>query len=128
MLSCSYMTQPHFSVQDVDKLANLSRLAFTQEEKEKFAQEISGILAYVGQIQEVAGGTDSVGGADILAHRTESGHYIHKNVLREDISSDVLSQNNMQEKLNPEPQILVDAAPKHTDGYVQVKKILGGSQ
>jgi Asp-tRNA(Asn)/Glu-tRNA(Gln) amidotransferase C subunit len=27
--------------------------------------------------------------------------------------------------LNPEPQKLVEAAPKHQDGLVEVKKILG---
>jgi len=118
------MTQPHFTVQDVEKLANLSRLALTQEEKETFAKEIGGILAYVGQIQEVAGGSD------IASHRTESANYIQKNVLREDISSDDVFKSGAPEnsKLNPDPAILVDAAPQHADGYVQVKKILGGSQ
>ncbi len=115
------MNKPHttadFTVADVEKLANLSRLALTEDEKISFAKEIGGILAYVGQIQEVSGG------ADVLAGRTDPKHYPHRNVLREDIADKGTGM-----ELNPDASILVEAAPQHTPEHVKVKKILGGSQ
>lgn len=107
----------NFTKDDVEKLANLSRLALTDEEKEGFAKDISGILAYVGQIQEVAGGSD------IAAHRTDKATYPMRNVMREDIAD-----KGTGTELNPDAKVLVESAPRHTDEYVQVKKILGGSQ
>lgn len=111
------MTNMTFTVDDVTKLAALSRLALTDAEKEQFAKEIGGILAYVGQIQEVAGDTD------MTAHRTDSANYSHKNILRED-----MADKGTGKELNPDAKILIDAASEHTEEYVKVKKILGGSQ
>lgn len=115
------MTTVNFTKDDIEKLANLSRLALTDEEKEGFAKDIGGILAYVGQIQEVAGG------ADIAAHRTDKAtypiEYAKRNVMREDIAD-----KGTGTELNPDAKVLVESAPRHTDQYVQVKKILGGSQ
>jgi aspartyl-tRNA(Asn)/glutamyl-tRNA(Gln) amidotransferase subunit C len=107
------MTSVNFTKDDVEKLANLSRLALTDAEKDGFAKDINGILAYVGQIQEVADG------ADIAAHRTDKATYPMRNVMREDVAD---------KELIPDSSILVAAAPRHTEEYVQVKKILGGSQ
>ena len=107
------------TIAEVEKIAQLSRLALTDEEKQGFAKDISGILSYVSQIQEVASGE--------TVDRTSKEQYPHRNIMREDISSrDAEALNS--EPLNPDPQILVESAPRHTDGYVQVKKILGGSQ
>lgn len=105
-----------FTVEDVQKLASLSRLALTDEEKIAFADELGGILGYVSQIQDVV--------ASGVFDRTASAQYQHKNVMRDDVSSDMTPDT----QLNPDPSILVDSAPRHTEGYVQVKKILGGSQ
>lgn len=117
------MTTVNFSKDDIEALAGLSRLALTDEEKEGFAKDISGILAYVGQIQEVADG------ADIAAHRTDKATYPLRNVMREDVADkDRQGGDVSTAELNPDPSILVAAAPRHTDEYVQVKKILGGSQ
>ncbi len=124
------MTTVNFTKDDIEKLANLSRLALTDEEKEGFAKDISGILAYVGQIQEVAGGAGGQNGesaADILARRTDKAtyplEYAKRNVMREDIAD-----KGTGSELNPDTKVLVESAPRHTDEYVQVKKILGGSQ
>ncbi len=111
------MTDTQFTVADVTKLAALTRLALTDEEKERFAKEIGGILAYVGQIQEVAGS------ADITAHRMDSANYVHKNVLRDDVAD-----KGTGTELNPDAHTLINSAPEHTEEYVKVKKILGGSQ
>lgn len=106
----------NFTVEEVEKIAALSRLSLTQEEKEGFAKDIGGILSYVSQIQEVAAGDSTI-------DRTSNEQYSHKNVMREDISS-----KGTGSELNPDPQILVESAPRHTDGYIQVKKILGSSE
>ena len=115
------MTTVNFTKDDVEKLASLSRLALTEEEKEGFAKDIGGILAYVGQIQEVAEG------ADIAAHRTDKSNYpvelAKRNVMREDVAD-----KGTGTELNPDSSVLVESAPRHTEQYVQVKKILGGSQ
>lgn len=112
----SPMNKPEFTVSDVEKLAALSRLALTTEEKESFAKEIGGILEYVGQIQEVSATSDAVS-------RTEKYHYTHRNIMRED-----KADKGTGVELNPDSDILIQSAPNHTDEYVKVKKILGGSE
>lgn len=102
-----------FTTNDVEKLANLSRLALNQEEKEEFAIEISGILAYVSQIQD----------ASLLDEhdRTSALKYSLRNVMRAD-------DTEYDSVLVDDPHKLVDLAPSHINGYVQVKKILGSSE
>lgn len=102
-----------FTIEDVEKLSALSRLALTPEEKEQFSKDIGGILSYVSQIQEVAGD------AGLLDARLDSAHYDHKNQMREDVAT-----TGTGTELNPDTSILVDLAPEHAGGYVQVKKIL----
>ncbi|MFM2383659.1 MAG: Asp-tRNA(Asn)/Glu-tRNA(Gln) amidotransferase subunit GatC [Candidatus Parcubacteria bacterium] len=102
-----------FTIENIEKLSALSRLALTPEEKSQFSKDIGGILSYVSQIQEVAGDTG------LLDARLETGHYVHKNQMRDDIAT-----TGTGSELNPDTSILVDEAPEHTDGYVQVKKIL----
>jgi len=41
------------SKDDVAKLAGLARLTVSEDELEKFAKEFDGVLAYVGQINEL---------------------------------------------------------------------------
>ncbi|MFA6098828.1 MAG: Asp-tRNA(Asn)/Glu-tRNA(Gln) amidotransferase subunit GatC [Patescibacteria group bacterium] len=43
----------NFEKKDIEKLATLARIKLTEGEKEKFAEQISSILDYVKQIQEV---------------------------------------------------------------------------
>lgn len=102
-----------FTIEDIEKLSALSRLALTPEEKSQFSTDIGGILSYVSQIQEVAGDMS------LLDARLETDHYAHKNQMRDDIAT-----TGTGSELNPDTSILVDSAPEHTDGYVQVKKIL----
>ncbi len=116
------MTSVNFTKEDVEKLASLSRLALTDAEKEGFAKDISGILAYVGQIKEAANSVTGEG-ADVLAHRTDKATYPMRNIMREDVA-----EKGSGIELNPDSSILIAAAPRHTDEYVQVKKIIGGSQ
>jgi aspartyl-tRNA(Asn)/glutamyl-tRNA(Gln) amidotransferase subunit C len=41
------------SKQEVEKIAKLSRLELTDEEKDKFAGQMSAVLDYVGKLEEV---------------------------------------------------------------------------
>ena len=94
------------TTQDIEKLASLSRLKLTEEEKAKYAKEIGDILKYVDQIQEVTEGVDL----------NDKKGVSHKNVMRDDIPDKIL---------NPIPEVLIDQTPEHQDNLVKVKKILG---
>ncbi len=50
-----------FTQQDVEKLAELARIELTEEEKEKFGRQLSLILEYVEQVNEVDAGEITVG-------------------------------------------------------------------
>lgn len=97
--------------EEIQKLASLSRLKLTDEETEQYAKDLSGILKYVDQIQEVTEGADTTS-----ALNKNSSEIPHRNIMRDDIADQML---------NSEPHKLVEAAPKHQDGLVEVKKILG---
>jgi aspartyl-tRNA(Asn)/glutamyl-tRNA(Gln) amidotransferase subunit C len=103
------MTDQKVSPEDIEKLASLSRMKLTEEEKSRYAQEIGSILGYVTQIQEVTDGAST----DSIAKTPDM--YPHRNVLREDVDN---------RDLNDDTSELVKLAPRSHDGYVQVKKIL----
>jgi aspartyl-tRNA(Asn)/glutamyl-tRNA(Gln) amidotransferase subunit C len=44
---------PAFTPDDVDRIAELARLALTEEERALFARQLADILAYAEQIQKV---------------------------------------------------------------------------
>ena len=96
---------------DIQKLASLSRLKLTDKETDQYAKDLTGILKYVDQIQEVTEGADTT-----TASAKNPADMPHRNVMRDDVADQLL---------NGEPQKLVEAAPKHQDGLVEVKKILG---
>jgi aspartyl-tRNA(Asn)/glutamyl-tRNA(Gln) amidotransferase subunit C len=102
------------TTEEIQKLANLSRLKLTEEETKQYAKDLSGILKYVDQIQEVTDGVDTTS-TSLKAPED----FPHRNVMRDDVSD---------QSLNPEPQKLVEAAPKYQDGLVEVKKILGQAE
>lgn len=89
--------------EDVQKLANLSRLKLSEEEITRFQGEMSSILAYVDKLKEVTG--------------SESGPVmsVNRNVLREDANPNEGGSYT---------RALVDGAPQHQGDYVKVKKIL----
>lgn len=88
---------------DIQKLAQLSRLHLEDSEAEAFTHEFDEIVAYVDKIKEVSSDT----GSNII----ESNEV--KNVLREDTVS---SYEN--------PENIINEAPSHMDNFVKVKKIL----
>jgi len=87
---------------EIEKLANLSRLALTEPEKDLFSNEIGAILGYVGNINSLVSSDDVP-------------QYELKNVLREDI---------VLHKEGEYTASLVANAPEKEGNYVKVKKIL----
>ncbi len=93
-------------LKDIEKLAELSRINVSSEEKETFLKDIESVLNYVGQIKMIAVGTD-------MTISREEGEL--KNVFREDDnchSSGQFTEN------------LLESAPEKENGYIKVKKIL----
>lgn len=90
---------------DIEHLAKLSRIAVTDEEADALAKDITSILGYVSDIEEITGSKEEEKKVGALF-----------NVMREDA--------------NPhEPGIytedLLNLAPERDGRYVKVKKILG---
>ncbi|MBP9711991.1 MAG: Asp-tRNA(Asn)/Glu-tRNA(Gln) amidotransferase subunit GatC [Candidatus Pacebacteria bacterium] len=87
-------------IKDVEALAALARLDLSTEEKQEVLKDMGGILAYVGQIENL--------------QVEAKPDYQVKNVWREDkteerdFSSDLITQQ----------------FPKSQDGFLKVKKIL----
>ena len=92
------------SEQEIEKLAALSRIAVSAEEKESLRKSMDSILNYVEQVQKVSKGLDSGKKAGL-----------HRNVMRED--------NNPHES-GIFTEVLLSVAPKRDGQYVKVKKIL----
>lgn len=94
--------------EDIQHLANLSRLELTDEELEKYAGEFDSIIAYVDKIKEI---TDS--DEDLKIENASV-----KNVFRED--------DDIQEGGIHTEKILNEAPDIHED-FVKVKKILNNN-
>jgi aspartyl-tRNA(Asn)/glutamyl-tRNA(Gln) amidotransferase subunit C len=94
---------------DIQHLANLSRLELSDEELEKYAGEFGEILHYVGKISEISQ-KSQVKSEDL---KIESA--MTKNVFRED--------DDVQEGGKFTKEIL-EEAPDKQDDFVKVKKIL----
>lgn len=90
---------------EIEKLAALSRLALSEEEKKRMSHEFDSILGYIAAIQKIS------------ATSTER------------IRSIVATVNVLREDKDPHEgglytETLVGAAPRREGGYIKVKKIL----
>ena len=90
------------SKQEVEHIAKLARLSLTDEEKEKYGAQLSGILEYMEKLQSVD--TENVEPTFQVTGLIS--------VMRED---EVIESGIEKE--------LVDSAPAHIDGYVAIPKI-----
>ncbi len=90
------------SKKEVEKIARLARLELTEGEVVRYAGELSVILGYVGQLQEVD--TENVAATSQVTGLS--------NVMREDA---VDACDN--------PEELVALAPEHQDGLIKVKAV-----
>ncbi len=97
-VTISHMISP----EDVQKLANLSRIELSSEEKVSFAKDIDSILDYVKQISAVS-------------NTPKQSLPLVRNVLRAD--TEPHESGLYTEKILAE-------APAQEDSYIKVKKIL----
>lgn len=90
--------------EDVEKLARLSRLALTDDEKESLRKDMDSILEYVAEVQKVSANMATEKKVEML-----------RNVMRDDThphESGIFTE------------VLLSAAPQREGQYVKVKKIL----
>jgi aspartyl-tRNA(Asn)/glutamyl-tRNA(Gln) amidotransferase subunit C len=91
------------TVRDVEHVAALARLEFTEDEKEKLTHQLNEILAYMEKLNQLD--TENVAP---LSHMAE-----HTNVLRDDELAPSLPQ---EEALRN--------APEKTDQYFKVPRVI----
>ena len=94
------------SKDEVEKLAQLSRIELTDDEVEKMRGEITDILGYVDAIQKV----------ELPETPDTSVYFDEENVMREDAEP---------HEPGVHTEKLLEQAPRRDKQYVKVKKILG---
>ncbi len=94
----------NISHKEVEHVAQLARLDLTEPEKTLFGEQLSQILTFVEQLQEVS--TEGIPPTASVADKAS--------VLREDIPGEGLSQEQA-----------LSNAPEASDGFFVVPKILG---
>jgi aspartyl-tRNA(Asn)/glutamyl-tRNA(Gln) amidotransferase subunit C len=98
------MPDNKITYEEVEHIAELARIELTEEEKKKFSGELSEILGYIKQLQEVnTSGVEPVSQVTGLV-----------NVLRDDIAE------NCGED---EKEIIFKNFPQTKDGYIKVKQV-----
>lgn len=99
------MENSGISKEEVEHIAELSRIELSEDETQKFAKEISDVLGYVKQLQEV-----DTEGVEPIAQVTGK-----TNVFREDEMIDCGEEvKNLIAKNYPDSQ----------DGFIKVQQIL----
>ena len=90
-------------LEEIKKLATLARIDMSEEEMKEIAHDFDSILAYVGQVQEVAG--------KITAEQVHT----LTNVMRSDTVTN--TPGEYTEKI-------ITEMPHTENGYLKVKKVL----
>jgi aspartyl-tRNA(Asn)/glutamyl-tRNA(Gln) amidotransferase subunit C len=88
---------------EVQHIAGLARIGTTEKDVEKFATDLSVVLDWVKQLDEV-----DVKGIEPIAHITGT-----ENVMRDDAAHDFLNKDG-----------IINLFPDKKDGYGKVKSIL----
>ncbi len=93
------------SLEEVEYIAELARIELTEKEKRKFSDELSDVLGYVEQLQEVnTKNVDPVSQVTGLV-----------NVVREDVA----------EKFSEDGRkIMIANFPEEKDGCIKVKQVM----
>ena len=94
----------HISQNEVEYVAQLARLELTEPEKTLFGEQLSQILTYVGQLQEVS--TEVIPPTASVVEQ--------ESVWREDVPREGLSQEQA-----------LSNAPEASEGFFVVPKIIG---
>jgi aspartyl-tRNA(Asn)/glutamyl-tRNA(Gln) amidotransferase subunit C len=90
---------------EIEHIANLARLDLTDEEFKKYGEQLSGVLSYIEQLQEVDT-TDVEPTAQVTGL---------ENVMREDRAED-WQENEKERALGESPEI--------EEGQIKVKRVL----
>jgi len=90
------------SIEEVGRVAQLARIELTSAEKEKFSRDLSAILDYVDQLDEI----------DVSTVAPTSQVTGLKNVLRQDVVVDF-----------DQAQLLVRLASTSQENYIKVKSV-----
>jgi aspartyl-tRNA(Asn)/glutamyl-tRNA(Gln) amidotransferase subunit C len=92
------------TLKDVEHIATLARLEFSDEEKETFTHQLNSILAYVEQLNKLD--TTNV---EPLSHVIELGDAYREDVVRPGVTQDEALRN----------------APSKTEQFFKVPKVIG---
>lgn len=101
MMEVTYMSR--ISTDEVKHVANLARLAVSDDEVQKFTKQLDAIITYAEQLNELD--TENV---EPTSHVLDM-----KNVMREDKAEEGL----------PQEEVLRNA-PEHQDGQIKVPSII----
>lgn len=93
------------SSDEVQHIADLARIEVGEEEKEKYAEDLSAVLSYIDQLSEVD--TKNIPATNQVTGLT--------NVVREDIMEDCDDETRKR---------IIDSAPLEENGYIKVKAVL----
>lgn len=92
---------------EVEKIAELARLGISEEEKEKFAEDLSSVLGYVNKLSEV-----NVEKVEPITGGTNLESIVRKDEETKDIAIDEMKAE------------ILNAAPSKENGYFKVPSIL----
>ena len=90
-------------LKEIEQIANLSRIALTDEEKNIFKKQLANVLDYIKKLNEL--NTDAV---KPMAYATDI-----KNVFREEELTPSLSR-----------QKILDLSPSNVNGFFKVPKVI----
>jgi aspartyl-tRNA(Asn)/glutamyl-tRNA(Gln) amidotransferase subunit C len=91
------------TIEEVNRIASLARLEFTDSEKQKLTKELSDILNYVDQLKEIEGKSAAIDDLDPLA----------LNLIRDDVVAEPA-----------DPQEFLSQAPGREGKYLKVKSVI----
>ncbi|MBM4160930.1 MAG: Asp-tRNA(Asn)/Glu-tRNA(Gln) amidotransferase subunit GatC [Ignavibacteria bacterium] len=92
------------TIEDVEHIAKLARLEFSEEEKEKFTHQLNQILTYMAQLNKI-----DTSAVEPLSHVIEL-----SNVFRPDVVKPGLTQEKALKN-----------APAKTEKFFKVPKVIG---
>jgi aspartyl-tRNA(Asn)/glutamyl-tRNA(Gln) amidotransferase subunit C len=92
------------TMKDVEYIAKLARLKFTEEEKQKFTHQLNEILNYIDQLNRL-----DTGKVEPLAHVNEISNVFRDDVVKPGVTTEEALKN----------------APAKTDRFFKVPKVIG---
>ena len=111
---------------DIKHIAKLSRLELSDEELEKYGQQLTGILRYVGKLNEIQFGDSDrsigiKGSSSSTSQESVAGISSETEVGIINGVTDAMREDEAGESLNREEAL--KNAPTQKDGFIQVKAV-----